>query len=256
MTPERIFIGEWTLPSVDAFRFLMSAVYAGALAPEHRADLGKSGLTEETISMHGFRSVPPSMLGQLLGWDSSRIRSAMLLPHPDPFAAIAKVRGWVSPEWMDHVYLKLFPPFKPRDKDGNETRGTIKYGQPKGTPPRLYFPWPSMVDVVTDQAPLWLVEGSKKALAAAQLGFAAVGFSGVQAWHVKGFRELLADFDLIPLEGRLVEIVPDADVETNPDVARGIERLSVALAARGARPRIVLLPADLPADAMEAEVLR
>jgi Domain of unknown function (DUF3854) len=231
----------------EAFRFLMSAAYPGALAPEHRDDLEASGLLPHTIDMHGFRSVPPTMIGQLIGWDSRRIRSAMVVPYPDPIQALAARDQWLTLAWMDHVVVKVFPPFRPRDKDGKETKGTVKYAQPKGTPPRLYFPWPCLFAVVTPGAPLWIVEGAKKALAAAQAGLVAVGFSGIQGWHRKGSRELLPDFDWIPLAGRAVEFVPDADVQTNPAVARGAQRFKAALAARGAKVRLVLLPKEIAA---------
>jgi hypothetical protein len=35
-------------------------------APEHLADFRKSGLSDDTIRLHGFRSVPPSFIGRLL----------------------------------------------------------------------------------------------------------------------------------------------------------------------------------------------
>jgi hypothetical protein len=235
-------------PMTPHLAHLLSPVYDGALAPEHREDLEASGLTEATIRMHGIRSVPPAMIDALLRWDSPRIRSAMLLPYPAPLEALLVEAGRPGWPWMDHVCLKLFPPFKPRDKHGQETRGTIKYGQPKGTPPRLYFPRPALPEVLmAPETPLWLIEGQKKALAAAQAGLAAVGFSGIQGWHVKGSRALLDDFDLIPLDGRVVELVPDADVQTNPDVHRGAARFAEALTARGAHVRLVLLPQEIPA---------
>jgi Domain of unknown function (DUF3854) len=232
---------------LKTLRLLMSPIYAGALAADHWADLEKS-MTAETIRAHGFRSVPPSMIRPLLGWDSPRICSAYILPYPDPLGVMLERAGRPAWPWMDHVVLRLFPPFKPRDKNGQETRGTIKYGQPKGTPPRLFFPLQGLAEVIgSSDQPLWLIEGAKKSLAAAQLGFAAVGFAGVQAWHAKGSRELLPDCELIPLGSRVVEIVPDSDVQSNRDAARGIELLGHALAERGARPRIVLLPAAPPA---------
>ena len=90
---------------------------------------------------------------------------------------------------------------------------------------------------------LWLVEGAKKALAVAQLGLAAVGFEGIEGWHRgRAVTTLLADFDLIPLAGRLIELVLDGDVETNSAVQGGAARLADALRARGARPRLVRLP--------------
>ena len=76
----------------------------------------------------------------------------------------------------------------------------------------------------------------------AQLGLAAAGFCGIEGWHRRGSRELLADFDTLRLRERTVELVPDGDWRTNRAVARGAERLAQALDARGARVRLVTLP--------------
>lgn len=48
--------------SLATFRFLLSPIYPASLAPEHLADLRKSGLTDETIRLHRIRSVPPAMI--------------------------------------------------------------------------------------------------------------------------------------------------------------------------------------------------
>jgi hypothetical protein len=219
-----------------ALKFLLSPIYSGALAPEHRDDLQKS-VTDDTIQLHGFRSVPPSMIRPLLGWDSPRIRSAYLLPYPDPLQPDRMA-------WLDHVVLRLFPPFRPLDAHGQPTRGTIKYAQPKGTPPRLYFPRLGLVKVLSDpDIPLFVVEGQKKSLAVAETGRAAVGIQGIEGWHVAGSRALLPDFDLIPLQGRTVELVPDGDWRTNRNVERGVRRFVDALEQRGAHVRLVVLPA-------------
>src|SRR4029453_17716217 len=101
----------------------------------------------------------------------------------DPAPALAAFRGWVTRPWMDHVCVKLFPPYTPRTAKGKKAGGTMKYGQPKGSAPRLYFPWPTLIAVLTTDAPLFAVEGQKKALAVAQLGLPAVGFQGVEGWH-------------------------------------------------------------------------
>jgi Domain of unknown function (DUF3854) len=207
-----------------ALTFLLSGIYSGALAPEHLADLRKSGLRDDTIQAHRIMSVPPSMIGQLLGFDIAAIRSAMLIPFPDP-------RGG----YMDHVRLKIFPSFQ--DRRGH----TIKYLQPARCEARLYFPW-STLSALDGSAPLWLVEGEKKSLAVAQLGLLAVGLAGVEAWHRRGSLDLLPDFRAIRLQGRRVELLPDGDVTTNLNVRRGVERLAAALAIAGARPRLATLP--------------
>jgi hypothetical protein len=208
---------------------LLSRAYDGALAPEHRADLAKSGLTAATIQAQYIRSVPPGLIGRLLGFEAPGVRSALLFPFRSPAGG-----------FMDHVRVKLFPPLQ--DAAGHAT----KYLQPKDRPPRIYFVASCLSDVLTGDRPLWMVEGEKKAAAVAQLGLPAIGFCGVEGWHVKGERRLLPDFSAIPLNDRVVELVPDGDYQTNPDVKRAIQRLGAALAVWGARPRVVLLPTELP----------
>jgi hypothetical protein len=211
---------------------VLSRVYDGNLAPEHLEDLEKSGLREGIIAAHFIRSVPLSMIPRLLGFDKPAIRSAMLFPYRAASGGFAPL-----------VRIKVFPPLL--SADGQQ----IKYLQPKQSSPRLYFCVPALHEVLSGPAPLWLVEGEKKALAVAQRGLPAVGFAGIEAWHTGGSRELLADFDAIPLTGRVVELVPDGDWQTNPNVERGVIRLAQALRARGARPRLVVLPTPLEAGA-------
>jgi hypothetical protein len=204
---------------------LLSERSRDVLAPEHRADLRKSGLTEATISRQRLRSVPPDMIGPLLGFDPRAVASALLIPFPSPTGG-----------FMDHVRMKVFPPFT------NASGNTVKYLQPRGSGVRLFFPLATLRRVLTDDEPLWLVEGEKKALAVAQLGLPAVGFCGIEGWHVAGSRALLPDFDDLLLRGRVVELVPDGDWRTNQNVERGAIRFAEALEARGARARLVVLP--------------
>lgn len=211
--------------------FLLSPIYdRDALAPEHLADLGKSGLTHATIQRQKIRSIPPNMIPQLLGFDLPATRSAYLLPFPDP-------RGG----WMDHVRLKIFPALE--DRNGH----AVRYLQPKGSGVRLFFPLSTLTEAMHGPAAVWLVEGEKKSLAVAQLGLPAVGFAGIEGWHRKGERALIEDFAFLNLAGRLVELVPDGDLHTNPDVARGTRRFADALMERGAQVRIVVLPAEITA---------
>lgn len=208
---------------------LLSRAYDGALAPEHRADLVKSGLTLATIQAQYLRSVPPGLIGRLLGFDVAGIRSALLFPFRSP-----------ANGFMDHTRIKVFPPLQ--DTAGH----TIKYLQPKDSSPRLYFVASCLAEVLAGTTPLWMVEGEKKAAAVAQLGLPAIGFCGVEGWHHRGTSALLTDFDALRLRDRIVELVPDGDYQTNPDVKRAIQRFGGALLARGARPRVVLLPSALP----------
>jgi hypothetical protein len=205
--------------------FLLCSAYEGSLAPAHLADLRKSGLTGKTIQLHGLRSVPLAQILPLLGWDSARIQSAYLIPYP----------SLGEGGWLDHVCLRLVPPLE-------TAHDTIKYAQPRRTPPRLYLPRLNRDAIMGAATPLWVTEGQKKALALAQLGFAAVGIQGVEGWHVGGSRELLPEFAAVPLQDRIVEVVPDGDYETNENVNRAVRRFADALRARGAQPRRVVVP--------------
>jgi putative DNA primase/helicase len=214
---------------VNHLELLLSKIYDGALAPEHLADLRKSGLTDATIAAQFIRSVPPALIPRLLGFDMPSVRSALLFPFRSPAGG-----------FMDHVRVKIFPPRA--DAAGH----TVKYLQPKGSAPRLYFVTACLQEVLEGEGPVWVVEGEKKALAVAQRGLPALGFCGVEGWHAGGERRLLSDFDAIRLRDRIVELLPDGDYQTNPNVKRAIQRFGAALAMRGARPRVVLLPSELP----------
>ena len=84
-----------------------------ALAPEHRADLDKSGLTDTTIALMQVAAMPPSEI-KLRGVDS-----AYVLPyfHLDGTANAFK-------------RAKLFPAIK-------TDHGTMRYWQPPNTSPHL-----------------------------------------------------------------------------------------------------------------------
>jgi hypothetical protein len=170
------------------------------------------------------------MIPRLLGFNIPNINSALLVPFPDP-----------SDGFMDHIRMKIIPTITNRDGQ------TIKYLQPKDSGVRLFFPHQTMEEALHGHKPLWFVEGEKKSLAVAQLGLPAVGFCGIEGWHTRGSMDLIPDFDHIFLKGRLVELVPDGDWRTNPDVRRGAERFALALSARGARARFLVLPGEVAA---------
>jgi len=196
---------------------------------EHRDDLRRSGLIDETIRLHRIQSVPKPLVRRLLGWLPQGLESTLLIPYPDPAGG-----------FMLQIRVKVFPALK--GPDGH----TIKYLQPKGSGARLFFPLMTLQEARQSDRPLFLVEGEKKALAVAQLGLPAVGFCGIEGWHVAGSRDLLPDFDWIRLRGRFVELLPDGDWQTNPNVERGAFGLAEALEARGATVRLIVLPTELP----------
>lgn len=204
---------------------LLSAVYDGALAPLHREDLHRSSLTDDTITQQKIRSIPPAMIDRLLGFDAPKVDSAYLIPFADP-------RGG----WLDHVRMKIFPTLT------TET-GMIKYLQPRRSGVRIYFPIATLDAVLRTADPLYIIEGEKKALAVAQLGLPSIGICGIEGWHLAASQRLHPDLDDVGLHGRTVNLVPDADVRTNPAVHRAVHRLGDALGASGAaEARLILVP--------------
>jgi hypothetical protein len=228
--------------------FLLSPVFDGALAPAHREDLDKSGLTAETIAAQRFRSVPVDMVDLLAGFHVKNAKSAYLLPFADPRG------GWM----LDHPKLKVFALDADQTDDvrGDQVveerrakwrynGGARKYLARRRSAPRLFFPLATMSRALESDEPLFLVEGEKKSAAVAQLGLPAVGLESAWGWHMKGTTTLLPDFDLILMTGRVVELVPDSDIATNPMVAASMRRLADSLRTAGARPRLVRLPSEV-----------
>jgi hypothetical protein len=222
--------------------FLLSSLYDELLHPEHASDLAKSGITEATRRTHKIRTVPPAMLRPLGISAPPGVESALLFPFPDPPGG-----------FMDYVKVRIFPELADRRGDHVEeqperyryNKGATKYLTRRRAAPRLYFPM-STIPSLQDTAPIWCIEGMKKALSVAQLGLPAFGIESVWTWREKGSRELLPDFRYIRLTGRIVELMPDADVQSNPAIARAMRQLADALRAAGARPRLVRLPETVP----------
>lgn len=222
---------------------LLTTVFDGLLAPVHRADLHQSGLTEETIALHKIRSVPLSMIAPLLGRRAlpKDLISAYILPFPAPTGG-----------FLDYVKLKIFSTDTSREIRGDHVEaqrdtwryngGATKYLVQQASAPHLYIPIPTMDRALDSDAPLWVCEGMKKALSVGQLGLPALAIESAWGWHVKGTTALLPDFAAVRLRDRIVELVPDGDIATNPLIAYSMRQFASALRAVGARPRLVRLP--------------
>jgi len=216
----------------ETLAFLIGRAYDHmGLHPEHLADLRRSGLSDTTLRAQKIRSIPPNMIDVLAGFSvPASVTSAYVIPYP------ALAGGFLS-----HIRIKLFPPIT--EDDGP----AVKYLQPPQSGTRLFFPLATIPAVVASEAPLWIVEGEKKALAVSQHGLPTVGTAGINAWCTPGSRRLHPDFDRIPLMGRLVELVPDSDWQTHRQVGAAVSALATALAGAGARPRVVVLPDQVSA---------
>jgi hypothetical protein len=104
--------------------------------------------------------------------------------------------------------------------------------------------------------PLIVTEGEKKALVAAQHGFACVALSGVNCWLQKprdanglvlrnAPSKPITDLNLISWKRRVVLLCFDSDVTTKIEVRRALWSFRCEIDKRGANVRYVKLPAVL-----------
>ena len=204
------------------------------LLPHHAAELAASAIDPGVIAARGYRSIVDPADLAALGFAPYQCRApGLLIP-------IHNTAGRVA----GHHYK----PDEPRE-DGRGRR--FKYEAPAGSRPVLDVP-PAVRRVLRDPTvPLGFTEAAKKADAAASRGLHVVSLGGVYGWRgttPEGGKATLSDLDDIALDGRDVTIYFDSDLRTNPMVRQALDRFRDALARRGARVRIVFLPAG-PAGA-------
>jgi hypothetical protein len=208
------------------------------LAPQHLADLRRSGLSTKTILAAGLRTEHGAReIAELLHWSrpAPSLGECLVIPFAD-----------LDGERIDYQRLK---PDTPRTDKNNKV---VKYEAPKGQPNRAYFP-PGIKQLLADHAaPVILVEGEKKTLAGAQAGFPTIGLTGVWSWQRKrerdengrgiGPRELIPDLAERPWQGRQVFIAFDSDILDKPDALLAESELARVLQEHGALVGIVRLP--------------
>jgi hypothetical protein len=202
--------------------------------PAHLENLYKSGLSNKTILEADIKSVSPRDITKKLGFDIPGLSSMYEIPYP-----------------CDEEYSRFKAFYADSEryyKDGSEKP---KYLARKDSGNHLYIPHkvtPILKDV---SIPLYITEGEKKTLKAAQEGINCIGLSGLWNWGKKlndGAYELLPDFDQIAIEGRTVYLVPDSDwLEPNREgkpknLKQAVFALAYLLIDKGATVSWVELP--------------
>ncbi len=95
--------------------------------------------------------------------------------------------------------------------------------------------------------PLWITEGVRKGDSAISNGIdCIIALPGVWGWRGKnedGGLTALPDWEVVALNDRETSIAFDSDVMTKPPVRAALARLKAFLESRGARVRLVFLPA-------------
>jgi hypothetical protein len=189
-------------------------------------DLQRSGLDESDFKKMKLRLCSLNEAEVVL--NSPFAASGYILPY-------FNIKGRV----IDNIRFKFLEELK------NAKKKIIKYSQPKGTEPRLYFPpcidW---VKILKDPSiSIVFTEGEKKAYKACKEGIPTIGLGGVWSFmSKKRDKELIDDFDLIELEDREIHICYDNDLQTNEDVLKASKAFAAQLNNRRAKPFNKILP--------------
>ncbi|TLD40879.1 MAG: hypothetical protein JETT_2871 [Candidatus Jettenia ecosi] len=197
--------------------------------PEHLLDLRKSDLTDEAIHEAVIKSLRLQDIDREIGFQTYAT-SAYKIPYPE----------------TDYTRNKMF--YAETDKINPKTsEERPKYLARKNSGNRLYIPHKVRQMIRDLSIPLYITEGEKKALKATQEGFSCVAIAGLWNWP-DGSKELIEDFNLIPLDGRTVYIIPDGNwLEPNTkgerkNLKQAIYELSYRLIDMGAKVCWVELP--------------
>lgn len=140
--------------------------------------------------------------------------------------------------------------FKPRVPATNREGKGMKYASAKGQSSRLdvHPRWTVLSEEVVPpirdvKRPLFITEGIKKADALTTQGYVTVGLNGVYNW--RSSMGTLGDWEDVPVKGRNVGIVFDADALTNRNVRAAGARLKKWLMSKGAaKVRFFIPPAE------------
>jgi hypothetical protein len=193
------------------------------IAPGHRDELRRSGLTDETIARAGIYSATEAGVRDVLGYGGG---PGVVFPYP----ALNGEAG------TSYARVKL---------DRADPEGK-RYRSPARQPNRLYVPALLDLAILADPAmPLWLTEGEKKALKACQEGLACLALPGVWSWRTRDARDRsvpIPDLEHIGWRGRTVYIVFDSDLADKRPVRLAEYALARELSRRGAQVRAIRLP--------------
>lgn len=200
------------------------------LLQKHYDHLINSAISVEVIKERGYVSVLGKTPLKNAGFSSSQQRApGILIPLHGVDGSIAGYQ---------------YRPDHPRT--GAKDR-LIKYENPTGAAIRLDTPPRCREHLGNPKIPLWFTEGVKKVDALASFGACAIGLTGVWGFKGKNYyggTSISADFDYIALKDRLVYLVFDSDSTSNPQVGMALRRLSEHLGRKGAKVKILQLPAS------------
>jgi len=211
-----------------------------SLSENHLKMLDKeSGISHQMIQDRGYRTITNE--GDLVQYGFSPAQRRV----PGLLIPLHTTDGKIGL----HVYRpdnpRTYEDRSKREADGLRPVKVLKYEIPKGAGIRVDCPPACLKTLQNPTLPLYITEGQKKADSLASQGACVIDLLGV--WNFKGRNEfggttILADFDFIAWENRLVRIVFDSDVMYKPSVRLAMERLTEILQRKGAAVSAIYLP--------------
>lgn len=192
-------------------------------------DLQRSGIRVAEAKLLRYEPLTPAEVGRLTELSP---RLAYRIPYLDP---AGQDTGFLRLRFLG---------------DSSPGKKSLRYWQPAGSLPRLYFPRVATLDLAAalrdPQEPLHITEGEKKSVAGCLASLATIAVGGVWAWRSKKRADTktlaIPDLDLIEWRDRRVIFVFDSDVSTKPDVQDALRAFAREVMGRGARPYSIKLP--------------
>ncbi|MGO9450968.1 MAG: DUF3854 domain-containing protein [Candidatus Binataceae bacterium] len=196
------------------------------LADNHLALIKASAITPEVSRARGYRTIEVKARLSDKGFSPAQCQvPGLLIPV---FNSRGECNGY------------QFRPDEPRVRNGK----VIKYETPIGMRGKIDCN-PLAREMLDDpKLPLIVTEGVRKADAAVSIGLGAIALLGVWNWrgtNEKGGKTALADWELIALNGRAVDIAFDSDVMENRKVHSALARLKAFLESRKATVKLIYL---------------
>lgn len=184
------------------------------LSPAHLEELNSSRISAEYIETRQYQTLGPEHRETLVAQNIPR----WAVRDDSAFPGLLVPLYDVKTGSLDGFQFK---PAVPQAAPGREKAS--KYVSQKGRGNRLDVHPLAHARVHDPAMPLWITEGMKKADSLASRGCAVIGLTGV--WNWRQDQQTLAEWEDVPLKGRIVTVCFDADALTNPQVRHAMNRL-------------------------------
>ena len=198
------------------------------LLAQHQTLLDASSISAEVAAARGYRSEQTKAHLGRLGFSRSQWSTPCL----------------VIPVWgvNGQIVLHQIRPDNPRTLNGKP----LKYETPAKAHTAIDVPPKVLPNIGNPNIPLYITEGVRKADAAASRGLCCIAILGVWNWrgtNRDAGKTALPDWESIALDRRYVHVIFDSDAANKEDIQSSLIRLKPFLENRGARVKIVALPA-------------